>query len=82
MTFSGQLENPRRKPIVDFIYHDMFFKLAFVSYDIDRDESLYQVVNLPTLGKLPAFKALANEWREKYDNDFGITFILCYHHGV
>lgn len=65
MTFSGQLENPRRKPIVDFIYHDMFFKLAFVSYDIDRDESLYQVVNLSTLGKLPAFKALANEWREK-----------------
>lgn len=43
----------------------MFFKLAFVSYDINRDESLYQVVNLPTLEKLPAFKALANEWREK-----------------
>lgn len=65
MTFSGRLENPRRKPIVDFIYHDIFFKLAFVSYDPDMDESIYQVINLPSIEKIPAFKALANEWREK-----------------
>ena len=29
------------------------------------DESIYQVINLPSIEKIPAFKALANEWREK-----------------
>jgi len=38
-------------------------QLTFVSYDTDRDESLYRVTNLADLDSLSAFKALANEWR-------------------
>lgn len=63
MTFSGKLTNPKKGPNVAFTYKDLPIQLTFVSYDIDRDESLYRVTNLADLDSLPAFKALANEWR-------------------
>lgn len=63
MTFSGKLTNPKKEPNVAFTYKDLPIQLTFVSYDIDRDESLYRVTNLANLDSLPAFKALANEWR-------------------
>lgn len=63
MTFSGKLTNPKKEPNVAFTYKDLPIQLTFVSYDIDRGESLYQVTNLADLDSLPAFKALANEWR-------------------
>ena len=63
MTFSGKLTNPKKGPNVAFTYKDLPIQLTFVSYDTDRDESLYRVTNLADLNSLPAFKALANEWR-------------------
>ncbi len=49
MTFSGKLTNPKKEPNVAFTYKDLPIQLTFVSYDIDRDESLYRVTNLADL---------------------------------
>ena len=58
-----KIDKSKKGPNVAFTYKDLPIQLTFVSYDIDRDESLYRVTNLADLDSLPAFKALANEWR-------------------
>ena len=82
MTFSGKLTNPKKEPNVAFTYKDLPIQLTFVSYDIDRDESLYRVTNLADLDSYLLLKPQQMNGEGEYDQYCQITVVLCDYHGV